>query len=363
MVLLPEHFLLAQETRTISYHIGNSRTLDYLATGDGSTFRSALETLAKLAGRPRHSVGYHLNWGQPLKNILLNPRGDLTIGGIYTPTTWDNFLGSRFKIDELVVQPFWQPYSVLGADGQTVFEPATLASDVNAIDHWLSLIPETDDTRLFIAGISPTLANQTIDAAGNLIDPSTNWLTNTGWLKPFDPVSDDRVVLTAAYYDTLYEEVSKITDRQVSVIPSGLVFQKLYERGYPVLSLYSDDLHINIAGELVESLTVAAVQFHLDPFSLSFTDLPLDKYTHPLVDPAFFTLVQSAIRDVINEYEYDHVMFVPEPSSLLLCWGMVALPALIVRGRRGLAVCPAVKILWRSMGYPERSAIPQCHPM
>ena len=59
--------------RTISYHIGNSRTLDYLATGDGTSFRSSLEALAKLAGRERHSVGYHINWGQPLKNILLNP--------------------------------------------------------------------------------------------------------------------------------------------------------------------------------------------------------------------------------------------------------------------------------------------------
>ena len=49
--LLPGQSLLAQETRTISYHIGNSRTLDYLATGDGTSFRSALEALAKLAGR------------------------------------------------------------------------------------------------------------------------------------------------------------------------------------------------------------------------------------------------------------------------------------------------------------------------
>lgn len=334
-VLMPGHFLLAQETRTISYHIGNSRTLDYLATGDGSNFRSALEELARLAGRQRHSIGYHINWGQPLKNILLNPRADLTIGGIYTPTLWSNFLGGRLKIDELVVQPFWQPFGMMGADGQTVFEPATLSSDVNAIGHWLSLIPETDDTRLYIAGISPTLADQTIDAAGKLVDPSTDWLTNTGWVAPFDPASDDRVVLTAAYYDALYQEVSQITDRKVSVIPSGLVFQELYERGYPVLDLYTDDLHINIAGELVESLTVAAVQFQLDPFSISFADLPMAKYTHPLVDPAFFALVQSAIRDVINDYEYDHVTFVPEPACLLLCLGMIILPPSMGRGRRG----------------------------
>jgi hypothetical protein len=204
-----------------------------------------------------------------------------------------------------------------------VFEPATLASDVNAIDHWLSLIPATDDTRLFIAGISPTLADQTIGADGKLIDPATNWLTNTGWLAPFDPVSDDRVVLTAEYYDALFEEVIQITDRKVSVIPSGRVFKELYDRGYPVLDLYTDDLHINIAGELVESLTVAAVQFHLDPLSLDFSDLPLHKYTHPLVNEAFFKLVQSAVRDVINDYEYDFVTFVPEPAGLVLCLGMV----------------------------------------
>ena len=101
--------------------------------------------------------------------------------------------------------------------------------------------------------------------------------TNTQWLAPFDPLSDDRVVLTAEYYDALYQEVIQITDRKVSVIPSGRVFQELYDRGYPVLDLYSDDLHINIAGELVESLTVAAVQFHLDPFSVDFADLPLEK--------------------------------------------------------------------------------------
>jgi hypothetical protein len=338
--LLPGHFILAQEARTISYHIGNSRTLDYLATGDGTSFRSALPELAKLAGRPQHVVGFHINWGQPLKNILLNPHGNLTIGGIYTPTLWSNFLGGRFKTDELVVQPFWQPFSMVGTDGVTVFAPATLQSDVNAVEHWLSLIPAADDTRLFIAGISPTLADQTFDANGRLIDPSTDWLANTQWLARFDPVSDDRVVLTAAYYDALYQEIIQITDRKVSVIPSGRVFQELYERGYPVLDLYSDDLHINIAGELVESLTVAAVQFHLDPYSISYSDLPLEKYTHPLVNEAFFKLVQSAVREVINDYEYDSVTFVPEPTGVVLLVGMVVAVGAGSLGRKRIIQSP-----------------------
>ena len=232
---------------------------------------------------------------------------------------------------------------MLGADGQTVFEPATLASDVNAIDHWLSLIPATDDTRLYIAGISPTLADQTIDAQGKLVDPSTDWLTNTQWLAPFDPLSDDRVVLTAEYFDALYQEMIQITDRRVSVIPSGCVFQELYERGYPVLDLYSDDLHINIAGELVESLTVAAVQFHLDPFSVRLCRSSLGKYTHPLVDETFFKLVQSAIRDVINDYEYDSVTFVPEPAGLLLSLGMIAAASFKRTGKKTNRAATAVK--------------------
>jgi len=314
----------AQDTLTISYHIGNSRTLDYLAGGNTFPPDSAIEDLAALAGLSHHVVAYHLNWGQPLKNILLNPTGNLTGGGIVRGGRWDTFIGGKFKIDQLVVQPFWQLSSMLGADGMTVFEPATLASDVNAIDQWVSLIPEADDTRVYIAGISPTLAYQTIDGNGDLIDPNTDWLENTQWEAPFDPVIDDRVVTTAAYYDALDQEVSQITDRKVSVIPSGRVFKELYDRGYNVLDFYSDDLHINIAGELVESLTVAAVMFKLDPYSVDYSELPLERYDHPLVNQAFFKLVQSAVRDVINDYEYDHVTFVPEPSSLLLCLWAVA---------------------------------------
>jgi hypothetical protein len=206
-----------------------------------------------------------------------------------------------------------------------VFEPATLASDVNAIGKWLSLIPAADDTKLYIAGISPTLAYQTIDSGGHLIDPNADWLTNTGFESPFDPAVDDRVVTTAAYYDALYHAVDPITDREVSVIPSGRVFKELYDRGYNVFDLYTDDLHINPAGELVESLTVAAVMFKLDPYSVSYSELPLQKYNDPLVNPAFYTLVQSTVRDVINDYEYDHVTFVPEPTSLMLCVGAFAL--------------------------------------
>jgi hypothetical protein len=314
----------AQDTFTVSYHIGNSRTLDYMAAGDSFPPDSALEDLATLAGVERQVVAYHLNWGQPLKNILLNPPGNLTGGGIVRGGRWDSFIGGRLKIDQFVVQPFWQPFSMLGKDGRTVFEPATLASDVDAIGHWLSLIPEADDTRLYIAGVSPTLAYQTIDAAGELIDPTTDWLENTQWEAPFDPAIDDRVVTTAAYYDALFQEVSPITDRKVSVIPSGRVFKELYDRGYNVLDLYTDDLHINPAGELVESLTVAAVMFKLDPYDVSFAELPLSKYNHPLVNPAFFELVQSAVRDVVNGYEYDFVAFVPEPSGTLLCLGAIA---------------------------------------
>ena len=319
----------AQDNLTVSFHIGNSRTLDYLAVGN--TLAPAVVDLAKLAGVENHAIAYHLNWGQPLKNILLNPPGNLTIGGISRGGRWDTFIGGKFKIEQLVVQPFWQLTSMLGTDGKTVFEPATLSSDVNAIDHWLSLIPAADDTRLYIAGVSPTLAFQTIDESGNLRDPTTDWLENTQWLAPFDPVIDDRVVTTEAYYDALYQEVIQTTDRQVSVIPSGRVFKELYDRGYKVLDLYTDDLHINPAGELVESMTVAAVMFKLDPYSVSFSDLPLAKYDHPLVNQAFFELVQSAVRDVVNDYDYDFVTFVPEPSSALLCLGAAA----VGLGRRG----------------------------
>ena len=42
------------------------------------------------------------------------------------------------------------------------------------------------------------------------------------------------------------------------------------------------------------------------------------------MNETFFKLVQSAVRDVINDYEYDSVTFVPEPAGLLLCLGMVA---------------------------------------
>lgn len=303
---------------TLSYLIGNSRTLDYMAAGDTFPPRPVFEDLAKLAGLERHIVTYHLNWGQPLKNILLNPTGDLTIGGIHRGGRWNTFIGGFYRIDQLVVQPFWQPNTMLGADGTTVFEPATLASDVNAIGHWLSLVPEADPTKLYIAGVSPTLAEGTFDDFGNLVDPNTDWLQKSQWDVPFNPAIDDRVVTTAAYYDALYQELLPTTDRQVSVIPSGRVFKELYDRGYNVLDLYSDDLHINPAGELVESLTVAAVLFKLDPYSVSYSDLPLIRYGHPLVNEAFYELVQSAVRDVINEYEYDLVTFVPEPSCALL---------------------------------------------
>lgn len=321
--LTPINLACAQDTLTVSFHIGNSRTLDYLAVGNTFPLAPAIGDLAKLAGENNHAIAYHLNWGQPLKNILLDPPGNLTIGGISRGGRWNTFIGGRFKIKQLVVQPFWQLTSILGADGKTVLEPATLSSDVNAIEHWLSLIPAADDTRLYIAGVSPTLAYQTIDGSGNLRDPNTDWLANTKWEMPFDPMTDDRVVTTAAYYDALYQEVIQITDRQVSVIPSGRVFKKLYDQGYNILDLYTDDLHINPAGELVESMTVAAVMFKLDPYSVNFSDLPLAKYDHPLMNEDFFKLVQSAVRDVINDYEYDFVTFVPEPSSALLCLGAV----------------------------------------
>jgi hypothetical protein len=42
------------------------------------------------------------------------------------------------------------------------------------------------------------------------------------------------------------------------------------------------------------------------------------------VNPAFFEQVQSAVRDVINDYEYDFVAFVPEPSGTLICLGAMA---------------------------------------
>lgn len=309
---------LAQDTLTASDHIVNSRTYDYLAVGNTGS-HSAIVTLAELAGVDWLAPAWHINWGQPLKNILLNPPGDLTGGGIARGGRWDTFIGGRYKIDHLVVQPSWQLYSFVGTDGTTVFEPATLASDVGAIDHWLSLIPEADDTRLYIAGISPTLADGTFDEYGNLVDPTTDWLENSQWEAPFDPVVDDRVVTTAAYYDALYQEILPTTDRQASVMPSGRVFKDLYDRGYNVLDLYSDYLHVNQAGELVASLTVAAVLFKLDPASVTFSDLPLEYYDDPLVTAAFFELVQSAVRDVINGYEYDHVTFVPEPSSALVC--------------------------------------------
>jgi hypothetical protein len=309
--------LACAQDLTVSYHIGNSRTYDYLSLGNTGT-HSALVELAALAGVDWLAPAWHINWGQPLKNILLNPSANLTGGGTLRGGPWNTFIGGKYKIDHLVVQPFWQLYPFVGADGVTVFEPATLASDVNAIDHWLSLIPEADDTRLYIAGISPTLANGTFDANGDLIDPTTDWLENSQWEAPFDPTIDDRVLTTAAYYDALYQEVIQTTDRQVSVIPSGRVFKELYDRGYNVLGLYSDYLHVNPAGEFVEALTVAAVLFKLDPYSVSFSELPLDNYDDPLVTPEFFELVQSAIRDVINDYEYDHVTFVPEPSTFTM---------------------------------------------
>lgn len=308
----------AQDTRTFSYHIGNSRTYDYLAFGEISPRLSALQDIAKLAGREDHIAGFHINWGQPLNNILLNPPADLTIGGLFWPRRWDLFLGWQFEIEQLVVQPFWQQTTLVGADGVTVFEPATLASDVNAIEHWLSLIPAEHNTSLYIAGISPTLASGTFRANGELADPNADWLQNSQWDAPFDPLVDDRVVTTAAYYDALYHEVRQITNRNVRVIPSGRVFKALYDRGFNVLDLYEDDLHINIAGELVESLTVASVMFELDPLTINYTDLPLQRYNHPLVDEEFFLYVRSVVRDVLNDYEYDFVSFIPEPSSATL---------------------------------------------
>ena len=322
----------AQEL-TVSYHIGNSRTYDYLSVGNTGS-HSALVELAELAGVEWLAPAWHINWGQPLKNIVLNPSANLTGGGVVRGGRWDTFIGGKYKIDQLVVQPFWQLYSFTGADSTTVFEPATLASDVDAIDLWLSLIPEADDTRLYIAGISPTLPNGTFDSNGNLVDPTVDWLEISQWETPFDAATDDRVVTTAAYYDALYQAVVPTTDREVSVIPSGRVFKELYDRGYNVLDLYSDDLHVNPAGELVEALTVSAVLFKLDPFSVSFSELPLTNYDDPAVTPEFFALVQSAIRDVINDYEYDHVTFVPEPSSAVLCLVAIAGVGLARKVRR-----------------------------
>lgn len=261
------------------YHIGNSLTWSALSPGFQSLFQNVGTTL---------DIGYHIRCGAPLGNIVADP----TVRCVPAPAPFGDWLNALTQYD-------WG-YVTLQTHAGMANDEIKAASDVvNTATHG----GRNGQTRFFVYSAWPTKSD-TLTYRQVRTQPLTTVAFNTD-----------------AFLGELHTQL-KATYPSVDFgyIPAGEVLLRLDDllRATPTggltnaWDLYSDIYHLNsAAGRYVAHATMASVLTGRRPQDLVFSGV------FSGVDPAFISLANAAIVDVIANDLRVNPLAVPEPTCLI----------------------------------------------